>query len=98
MKTIRLDQNACEVAFLHSRNSRIQKLIGRPHAGYSRVEIIAGECASPLPRSVLAATVQRENTHRVSRLSQLKGQLLFFSESTQFAGAARDHLFGNLLL
>src|ERR1700720_3495234 len=47
---------------------------------------------------VFATSIQRENTHRVSRLSQLKCRLLFFAESAQFTRAACDYLLRNLLL
>src|SRR6202040_2087695 len=47
---------------------------------------------------VFATSIQRENTHRVSRLRQLKCRLLFFSESAQFTRATRDYLLRNLLL
>src|SRR5580700_3485484 len=86
------------MAFRNARDPHSQKLVGWPRTGHTYVKVIAGECAGPWPGSVLAAAVQREDAHWASRLRRLKCGFLFFAEGAQMARAARDHLFGNLIL
>jgi len=88
---------ANEMAVCHACNAHVQKLVGGPLAGHANVEIITRQRASPRAGSVPAATVQREDAHRAAHLRQLKCGLLFFAERAQFARAARDHLFRNLI-
>ena len=85
------------MAVCYASNAHVQKLIRRPLARHTYIEIIAGERAGPRPGSVLAAAVQREDAHRASRLRRLKCGFLFFAERAQFARAARDHLLRNLI-